>query len=163
MVQSASRVVSFQSRAERMCWSVDGQDSSEVKGVVVEFWVEFLFDVWWDMFGVDFEFVDDLAFVVDSALFDYRSFDLLGFFECEFAFFYFVGFSAGDRAACFDDFVHVFCGDVDGELVGFFNELMRVSGRANGYDEDRCSPERADEAPTDRHHVAFSSLACTND
>ena len=122
-----------------------------------------MFDVWWDLFGVDFEFVDDLAFIVDFALFDYRGFDLFGFFECEFAFFYFVGLSAGDRAACFDDFVHVVCGYVDGKLVAFFNELVRVAGWANGYHEDRRSPEGADEAPADRHHVALSSFVRAND
>jgi hypothetical protein len=102
--------------------------------------------------------VEDLAFVVDFALFDCWGFDFLGFFECEFAFFDFVGFSAGDRAACFDDFVHVVCGDVDGELVAFFYELVRVAGWADGYHEDWCSPKRADKASANRHYVAFSSL-----
>jgi hypothetical protein len=102
--------------------------------------------------------VDDLAFVVDFALFDCWGFDFLGFFECEFAFFDFVGFSAGDRAACFDDLVHVVCGDVDGEFAAFFDKFVCVSSRAYGYHEDRRSPERADESPADRHHVAFSIL-----
>ena len=40
---------------------------------------------------------------------------------------------------------------------------MCVTGWADGYHEDGCSPERANEGPADRHHVAFSDLVHAQD
>ena len=126
--------------------------------MIVELRVDFFFDVWWDLFGVDSQPVDDPAFIVNLALFNYRGFDFLCFCQFEFALFDFVGFSAGDRATCCDDLVHVICWNVDGELAAFFDESMSVAGWTYGYHEDWRFPERSDEAPADRHYVALSSL-----
>lgn len=131
-------------QTKRIFVLVGGEDFSEVEGVVVGFGVEFLFDVWRDKFGADLQFVYYFAFVVDFALFDYWGFGFFGFFECKIAFFDFVGFSAGYCATIFDDFVHAVRGNVDCELVAFFDELVRVTGRADGYHENGHPPERSD-------------------